>query len=312
MIAPGKADPGAKILFIQNCNAMWSFSFFIAILYETKEGILLSSDQITSRENSVIKNAVKLLRCSKSRKRQQAFFIEGLRLCLDAAFSNIEIIHLFYTQKVKEKWADSLDRLIKSACEVHEISETLSGFLSDTTHPQGIFCICKIPNRSLDFHSIPEKAKLIALETIQDPSNLGTMLRTAEALGMNGVILSDDCCDVYSPKVLRGSMGAVFRIPFTIEKNLPNTIQTLTENGFSSYASVPDQGGRPITEFQFSERTLVAIGNEGNGLTNPVINACSAKITIPMLGRSESLNAAVAATIIMWEMTFKSLGGNLL
>ena len=140
------------------------------------------------------------------------------------------------------------------------------------------------------------------LEDIQDPSNLGTVLRTAEALGMGGVILTQGCCDVYSPKVLRGSMGAVFRLPMALVETMPPAVKALEQKGFVTMAAVPDRKAEPITQVLFSSPSIVLVGNEGNGLTEACIQACTQSVTIPMEGRAESLNAATAASILIWEM----------
>ena len=140
------------------------------------------------------------------------------------------------------------------------------------------------------------------LEDIQDPSNLGTVLRTAEALGIGGVILTRGCCDVYSPKVLRGSMGAVFRLPMALVETMPPAVNALEHKGFVAMAAVPDREAEPITHVRFSSPSIVLVGNEGNGLKPETIRACQRRVTIPMLGRAESLNASVAASLLMWEM----------
>ena len=139
-----------------------------------------------------------------------------------------------------------------------------------------------------------------SLENIQDPSNLGTILRTAEALGIEGVILSGNCCDIYSPKVIRGSMGAVFRIPFTIAEDFCGYISELSRKGIDVYASTP-YDAEDITNVKFSGGVML-IGNEGSGLTKDVLTLGIQKVKIPMKGRAESLNAAAAAGILMWEM----------
>ena len=140
------------------------------------------------------------------------------------------------------------------------------------------------------------------METVQDPGNLGAALRTAEALGLGSVLLAGSCCDVYSPKALRASMGAVFRLPVFFSRKLPDALDALHGQGFFSCAAVPDSSARPITEVDFSHPCIMAVGNEGNGLTEAAAAACNLRVTIPMLGRAESLNAASSAAILMWEM----------
>ena len=138
------------------------------------------------------------------------------------------------------------------------------------------------------------------LENVQDPSNLGTVLRTADALGLNGVIMTSDCCDIYSPKVCRGAMGALFRVPFMIIDNAPSFIRDFNKHGRSFAAVV--RNADSVTDADFSGNTLIVVGNEGNGLTKETIEACSSAVTIKMCNNAESLNASIAAAILMWEM----------
>ena len=140
------------------------------------------------------------------------------------------------------------------------------------------------------------------LEDLQDPGNLGTILRTAEALGIGRVVLLGDCCDPLSPKALRASMGAVFRLGLSLEPSRQGLFSRLRGEGFRLLASVPDSAALPVTEVDFSQGPCaVFIGNEGNGLSQETIAQCQ-RVTIPMAGRAESLNASAAATILLWEM----------
>ena len=135
---------------------------------------------------------------------------------------------------------------------------------------------------------------------MQDPNNLGTVLRSAEAFGVSGVILSNDCCDIYNPKVVRGSMGAVFRVPFLVCGTVAEFLGEYPE--LVSYAAVVDSNAERITDISFGDSCVAVIGNEGNGLKQETVSACQHKITIPMNGNAESLNASAAATVIIWEM----------
>ena len=129
---------------------------------------------------------------------------------------------------------------------------------------------------------------------------MGTILRTAEAFGVDGVIVSKDCCDIYSPKVVRGSMGAVFRVNVVTAEEFTEYIQQLTESGINTYASTP-RNAENIRNIDFSQGGVMLIGNEGNGLREDTINACSKRVRINMRGRAESLNAAAAAAVLLYE-----------
>lgn len=139
------------------------------------------------------------------------------------------------------------------------------------------------------------------LDNVQDPSNVGAIVRTAEALGIDGII-TYNCCDLYNPKLLRASMGSVLRLGIEDTNNLEEKIITLKNEGYKVYASVPNNDAKNITDVCFSDKTVCVIGNEANGVEENIKAVSTELITIPMLGRAESLNAGAAASIIMWEM----------
>ena len=247
---------------------------------------------IKSRKNEEIKLAAKLVDSASFRREKGMFVVEGARLCRDAALSNIEIVSAYFTGTAQTKYNDYITQIIQECRSYRLIEEHVADALSATKHNQGVFCVCRIPEQH---HSI-------ALEQIQDPANLGSVLRTAEALGVSGVLFLGDCCDIYSPKALRSSMGAIFRLPFYIEKDTSFAIKELKRKTFAVFAAVPSEQAQSVLETDFSKPTVMLIGNEGNGLSQTAIDACDACVTIPMMGRAESLNAASSAAILMWEM----------
>ena len=257
--------------------------------------------KLESKENSEIKKISKLMSSKKFRIKEKQFVIEGARLCEDAANSGIIIEKVFYTEKAQEKYSKIVDRIKKTSNDSFLVTEKIMNFITDTKTPQGLVCVCKQFDDKFNIEKVKNSKKLIALENIQDPSNLGTIFRTAEALGLEGVILTDDCCEVFSSKVLRGSMGAVFRVPiYTFEST--KDVFNLFGKDFNIFGAVPDKNAVDIRKVDFSKKSIVLVGNEGNGLKEETIKKCKEKVTIPMQGKSESLNAAVAASIAMWEM----------
>lgn len=260
------------------------------------------SEIITSKENPAVKHAARLLKSAKFRRQEEAFLAEGVRLCRDAAYSGVRILRMFYTEEALERYPKDVELLREKAERAFLLSQQLAGGLSATVTPQGIFCVCAMLDKTDCLDKMDASGQLLGLEDIQDPSNLGTVLRTAEALGIGGVILTRGCCDVYSPKVLRGSMGAVFRLPMALVETMPPAVNALEQKGFVTMAAVPDREAEPITQVRFSSPSIVLVGNEGNGLKPETIRACQRRVTIPMLGRAESLNASVAASLLMWEM----------
>ena len=254
--------------------------------------------RITSRSNGRIKDICRLISSGRFRNENGLFVIEGLRICTDAMQSNIKFRTLLVSDTALVKHKDAADELAKSAGEVITLPDSLFETLSDTKSPQGIMAVCEIPSHK---YEIKQGAKYIALETLSDPANLGTIARTAEAVGIDALILSADSCDHYSPKALRAGMGSLFRLPVIIADNFTDYMEELKQNGFKIYAAVPDNSAKSVKETDFSGSAAVMIGNEGNGLSE-CAKALGTKVTIPMKGRAESLNAAAAASIIIWEM----------
>ena len=253
---------------------------------------------ITSKDNKIIKNISKLLSKSKYRKEQGLFVVEGIRLCTDATRSNAGIDTFICTEDALKKYPEAVNELEKNAQSSYVVSSNIFSILSDTKTPQGVICVVKALDKKIHFDTI--NCKYVFLENMQDPSNLGAVLRSADALGFSGVIMTPGCCDIYSPKTCRASMGAVFRVPFMVCDDACDFIRDFNKSG-SSYAAVV-RDGTPITDIKYPGNTLLCIGNEGNGLTDELVKNCSFAVTIPMRGNAESLNAAAAAGIIMWEM----------
>lgn len=255
---------------------------------------------ITSRKNQLIKDTAALLTSVSEREQTLSYLAEGARLVEDAALSGVKIKKLFYTPTAEKKYASYLEPAVKIAEEVYIVEDHVAALLSSTKSTQGVFAQCAFGSNLTDNKLV---GKVIVLENIQDPSNMGNMLRTAEALGIQSVLLCGDCCDVTSPKVLRASMGAVYRMAFVKAKTPAEASSVLKKESYSLYGAVPSDKAELITRIDFSGKVTVAIGNEGNGLTEEFKDICDGLVTIPMAGRAESLNAATAAAIIMWEMT---------
>ncbi len=258
---------------------------------------------LKSKDNTTIRYIQKLIKSSKFRKEDKSFVIEGARISHDAYLSSLDIKYLIVSQSATQKY-DYIINDIKNVCsEFICVSDDLFKSISDTKTPQGIMCVCKIKDNLFNLNG----RNFIALENIQDPSNMGTIFRTGEALGIDGFILSPNCCDIYSPKVLRGSMGGIFRIPFIITADFYTYLEDLKANNVTLFASLPDKNAKIITEIDFSnyEKNVVIIGNEGNGLTQDTIDLCNHNITIPMSENTQSLNASIATSLIIWEMVRK-------
>ena len=257
--------------------------------------------EITSRENAAVKQAVKLMNNAKERRAKGRFIVEGVRLCGEAGDNGVVLHELFYTQDVYDKHTELCRKLEEKADAAYLITESVAAKIADTSTPQGIFCVGDIAEQTVDIVTLRPESQFILLENIQDPANVGAVFRTAEALGLTGIFLSPDCCDPYNPKALRAAMGAVFRMPYLVA----DPIELLTAckaKGMRPIAAIPEGDASKITAIRFFKGVIMCVGNEGDGLSEGLIAACTERTTIPMRGRAESLNAATAAAILMWEM----------
>ncbi|MCL1789418.1 MAG: RNA methyltransferase [Oscillospiraceae bacterium] len=233
---------------------------------------------ITSRQNDLIK---------QFKKPGESIVIEGVKLITDALDAGLSLQYLLFTEKNKNR--------LKIPGTV--ISDDLSEYISDTKTPQGIFAMFERRERHVDF----KKAKrIILLDCVQEPGNVGAILRSCEAFGFDGVFLSENSADVYSPKVFRASAGSVLRLPIQ-KKPLTEIIPLLKKSGFFIYASALDENAVSLNQLDISEKTAVVIGNEGKGVSKEVLNLCDNKLYIPIKG-AESLNAGVAAGIICYVL----------
>ena len=266
--------------------------------------------KITSKENEAFKKALKIVSLKKYETSLEKFTAEGTRLCQEILNCNLELYSLFFTEKFSLKNKNLVNKLTEKAEKSYLVTENLFKKLCDTLEPQGILCICNRPkNNRKTINEICENSeKILILENIQDPKNLGTILRTAECLGVKNIILNKTCCDLYNKKALRGSMGSTFRLNFYFSNDLEKTILKI-KNSFKIpvFSSTLGENTLLLKEIHFPKKCAVVIGNEGNGITEKVINASSFKIKIPMVKCANSLNASVAAGIILWEIMKQDL-----
>ena len=248
---------------------------------------------ITSKENPVIRHYRELCRKKRYRRTCKLFPAEGLRLVREAVQAgNAGTVLL--TAAAREKYADEFP---DSFC----ISDELGRYIADTEHPQGVFAVCRMPQLSFEEQPLRPDGRYLVTCGLQDPGNMGMILRTADALGADAV-LSCQSCEVYSPKVVRATMGAIFRQPVYEVSDVQAMSDALWKAGIRSFAAVLCAEARPVTECYFGKGCAVWIGNEGNGLSEEAVAVCDEKVLIPMRGNAESLNAAMAAGILMWEM----------
>jgi len=257
--------------------------------------------KLSSKDNAEIKRLTCLLTSRKEREKTGLFVVEGLRIALDAAEAGTGVETAFISETALAKHGDQCERIIGLAERTFVVTDQLAGRIGDTKTPQGVFCVCHKPQP--DLSAFDGKGRYIMLSSLQDPGNVGTVIRTACTLGLSGVILSADCPDVYSPKVLRSTMGGVFSIPIWVTNDLPAAMERLRKGGCLVAAAALTEDAQPISAQNMQGVGCVAIGNEGNGLSREMINACDRCIILPMARAGQSLNAGVAASIFMWELT---------
>lgn len=249
---------------------------------------------ITSVSNKQVKNIQKLQKSGKERKSQKRFVIEGIRMFREIPAEALDKV--FVTEQFYEKNRELFDKT-----EPEEfVSEAVFEKLSETQTPQGVLATVKMAE--YDFEKMMtgrENPVFLVLENLQDPGNLGTILRTAEGAGVDGVIMSKDTVDIYNPKVVRSTMGALFRMPFCYVEDIFEAVKKMQKKGITVYAA--HLNGEGFYEKDYRKATAFLIGNEGNGLTDAITALADEKIRIPMMGKTESLNAAIAATLLAYE-----------
>ena len=250
---------------------------------------------ITSAANRKIKWVRELVGSGKQRKKEGCFVAEGLRMFKETPESSIR--EVFYTEGFLKSAGDLRDKLININGEV--VSDDVFKRISDTVTPQGIMMVVENPVYTVDDITGGDDKLLIILENIQDPGNLGTILRTAEAAGVGGIIMSRGTTDIFSPKVIRSTMGAIYRMPF-VYGDLSGILPKMKEEGYKIHAAALGHDTW-YTKADYSGKNAIMIGNEGNGLTDEAKALATDIVTIPMSGSVESLNAAVSAAVLMYE-----------
>ena len=255
---------------------------------------------ITSRENQTIKLIRRLLSSRKSRCESGLFVVEGVRLAAEAVTEKIAVKTLLCTPHGQYRLGEDYAALIAAAEQCRVIDEALAQYISDTQSPQGVFAVCEGMPAA---RALPEKTPggCLVLTSLQDPGNVGTILRSADAFGLSMVIMSFDCPDVSAPKVLRASMGAAFRVPVAIA-DPTEAIEHLKSKNIPVYAAALGNESAAIGDVSLCGCAVV-IGNEGAGLSQRLISQCDRPIMIPITPGCESLNAAMAATVFCYEMS---------
>ena len=257
-------------------------------------------NKITSKDNKLIKLVQNLISSKKSRDLEGLFVVEGLKPVMELT-KEYEIVSIIVSQDFAKLNENSL--LNANDSITYEIPDNLYKGLSYMTSPEGIMAIVKKPTFDINMLLTNDILKLIYLDNIQDPGNLGTIIRTADAFNISGVILSKNSVDAFSPKVVRSTMGSMFHLPIITEVDNIETLNKLKENNIQVLAT-NIKSNNFISDININESKIcVVIGNEAHGVQKEIIDISDDSFKIKMPGRAESLNAGIAASIIMYELT---------
>lgn len=256
---------------------------------------------ITSTGNQKVKEIIQLQKKSKARNQAGVFLVEGLRMIQEVPRERLKKLYVsegFCKKHQRELQQEGLleQRVLET------VSDHVFSVMSDTKTPQGVLGVIRRQEYLPEMLLESENPFLMVLDNLQDPGNLGTIFRTAEAAGVTGIIMSKDCVDIYNPKTIRSTMGAIYRMPFLIAEDLSEMIGKIQQRQIRVYAAHLE-GKNTYDQENYRTGCAFLIGNEGNGLRREIAECADCWIRIPMAGQVESLNAAIAASVLMFEVS---------
>lgn len=262
--------------------------------------------EITSSKNPIIKEIKGLYR-KKDRWESKLFIMEGIKIIDEAILNSVKLKFIIYTNKLllSEEGNIFLNK-IKDQHNVINVTDNIFKEISDTDNPQGVLAVGSFKLNLISDIAIGSKSSLVFLDNLQDPGNMGTIIRSADAFKLDGIMLGEGCVDPYNPKVIRATMGSIFRVPLYFIKDNMECLLDLKEYNYNIY-STSLEGSIPNYEANYNEKFVIIIGNESKGVDPNIINISNLLIKIPMPGEAESLNAGVAASIVMYE-AMKQIG----
>jgi len=255
--------------------------------------------EITSRKNPKITEAA-LLRDKKARDEKGLFFTEGAKLLEEVCLAKLKVQKVFFTKAALEKYEALLESV--PGAEMYLTDDSVYDKLTSEIAPQGIFAVAeKKKDRSFSEDELKEGG-FILLEDVQNPSNLGAIIRCAFSLGATKLILTHSCADPYNPKTVRSAMGSLFKADFSYCTSMPDMADKLTSLGVRVICTALREKSEKLGSFAFNDSDCIIIGSEGHGASKETIQSSTASLVIPMNENAESLNAATAAAIVIWEM----------
>lgn len=247
---------------------------------------------IESNSNAIFKATKKLL-TSKARKNSRLFITEGYRSVADACLHKAPIEYIIVNEDYSRECFDE-------QYNVYKFSNKLFNELSSTVNSQGIAAVVRFVDKDINELKRENLSRAVYLDSVMDPGNMGTILRTADAMGVNAVILSKGCVDIYNPKVVRSTMSSIFNVPVYFDDDSNSALCYLRDSGFNIAGTFVD-GSLPCFDADIKEKTVIVMGNEANGISSEVEEKCNIRINIPMQGGAESLNVAVCCGMVLYE-----------
>ena len=261
---------------------------------------------ISSKSNSLVIRFAKL-KDKKYRKAEGLFRFDGIKLFCEAAQTKAPIEYVLVSESAREKYCSEVEN--SCLCDkLYVLSDDVFAKLTDEQAPEGIITVCanlenitKATDLSALALELTEK-RVLMLESVRDAGNMGTIIRTARAFGIDTLIVSSDCADLYNPKTIRAAMGGLFSQRVVAVESIPDAVTEMRKAGTRVYAAALNRDAKKLDEIDLKLGDTILIGNEGHGLSPESINACNECVYIPMESDSESLNAGIAASICMWEL----------
>ena len=264
----------------------------------SKKRCNMNVSEITSRDNPLVKHIKMLNRSGEYRKETGEFAAEGEKLFAEAILSGISVTTVLTTPIGINRLQSEISSLSERGAHIIVTNDYVIEAVSELKSSPDIIFTAKMPK--WDFLNFSGD-RFIVLDALQNPGNVGTIMRCADAFGIDGILFVGQCVDMFAPKTVRAAMGSVFRIP-AAAITVFELDEFINKNGFKLYGSSLSETSRDMNDISF-DRCAVVIGNEGSGISNEILAICSGLFRIPMKGKAQSLNAAAAAAIIIWEMT---------
>jgi TrmH family RNA methyltransferase len=275
----------------------WRFAF------DLKSQISNFKSQISNLNmliTSPVNPQLKFARRVREGKEPDAIFVEGERLCEELLKSGLPLTVAFHTPEPTPRAAAVIEALWRRQCHVYETATEAFAVVSDTVHPQGIIVIATHPVGNIEAVITPHAQLLLAFDAVQDPGNVGTILRTAEAAGVEGVIALKGTVDCFAPKTLRSAMGAAFRLPIITEVK-PEQLRTRCQTAKITLAATTARAATIYSDYDWQQPTLLLFGNEANGVRPELLAQCDVQMRIPLQPPVESINVSAAAAAILFE-----------